>query len=55
MQVLNTAEQPIAGLYAAGDVVGGTMGDLYTGGQTYNWALTSGVQAGRAVAAELAK
>ena len=55
MQVLNTAEQPIVGLYAAGDVVGGTMGDLYTGGQTYNWALTSGVQAGRAVAAELAK
>ena len=55
MQVLNTAEQPIAGLYAAGDVVGGTMGDLYTGGQTYNWALTSGVQAGRAVVADLAK
>ena len=55
MQVLNTAEEAISGLYAAGEVVGGIMGDLYVGGQTYNWAMTSGVQAGKAVTADLSK
>ena len=55
MQVLNNSEQPIAGLYAAGEVVGGIMGDLYVGGQTYNWAMTSGVQAGKVVSELLAK
>jgi fumarate reductase flavoprotein subunit len=55
MQVLNNSETPIEGLYAAGEVVGGIMGDLYVGGQTYNWAMTSGVQAGKVVSEKLGK
>ena len=55
MQVLNNSEQPIAGLYDAGEVVGGIIGDLYVGGQTYNWAMTSGVQAGKVVSELLTK
>ncbi|MBE6107657.1 MAG: FAD-dependent oxidoreductase [Erysipelotrichaceae bacterium] len=55
MQVLNTAEEAIPGLYAAGEVVGGIMGDLYVGGQTYNWAMTSGVEAGKSVTKALSE
>lgn len=53
MQVLNTAEQPVAGLYAAGEVVGGCQGDLYLPSSTFTWAMTSGVQAGKVVSAAL--
>ena len=55
MQVLNSNDEAIPGLYAAGEIVGGVMGDLYVGGQTYLWAMTSGVQAGREVSEALAK
>jgi len=53
MQVLNTADQPVAGLYAAGEVVGGCQGDLYLPSSTFTWAMTSGVQAGKVVSAAL--
>lgn len=55
MQVLNNSDTAVEGLYAAGEVVGGVMGDLYVGGQTYLWAMTSGVQAGKAVSEALMK
>ena len=49
MQVLNTDQQPIDGLYAAGEVVGGLEGDVYYGGSLFGWAMTSGHNAGLAV------
>ncbi|HIT64078.1 MAG TPA: FAD-dependent oxidoreductase [Candidatus Ventrimonas merdavium] len=49
MQVLNTAQEPIEGLYAAGEVVGGLEGDIYLGGTLFGWAMTSGYDAGKAV------
>ena len=55
MQVLNTAEEAVPGLYAAGEVVGGVQGDLYLGGSTFTWAMTSGVEAGRVVSEALAQ
>ena len=55
MQVLNTSEQPVAGLYAVGEVVGGVQGDQYLPSSTFTWALTSGVQGGKVVTAALAE
>ena len=55
MQVLNTSEEAIPGLYAAGEVIGGVQGDLYVGGTTFLWAMTSGVEAGKAVSEALAQ
>lgn len=52
MQVLNTDQQPIEGLYAAGEVVGGVEGDVYMGATLFGWAMTSGFLAGEAVSAE---
>ena len=49
MQVLNTSQEPIEGLYAAGEVVGGLEGDVYYGGSLFGWAMTSGHNAGLAV------
>ena len=49
MQVLNTAQEPVQGLYAAGEVVGGLEGDVYLGGSLFGWAVTSGHNAGLAV------
>ena len=49
MQVLDTDGQPIQGLYAAGEVVGGVVGDIYAPGSLFGWALTSGHNAGLAV------
>ena len=53
MQVLNTSEEAVPGLYAAGEVVGGVQGDLYLPSSTFTWAMTSGVEAGRVVSAAL--
>lgn len=55
MQVLNTSEEAVPGLYAAGEVVGGVQGDLYLPSSTFTWAMTSGVEAGRVVSAALAE
>ena len=55
MQVLNTSDAPVAGLYAVGEVVGGVQGDLYLGGSTFSWAMVSGVEGGRQVAEVLGK
>ncbi|MEQ2443752.1 FAD-dependent oxidoreductase [Pseudoflavonifractor sp. CLA-AP-H29] len=49
MQVLDTDGQPIQGLYAAGEVVGGVVGDIYATGSLFGWAMTSGHNAGLAV------
>ncbi|MDO4268542.1 MAG: FAD-dependent oxidoreductase [Eubacteriales bacterium] len=49
MQVLNTAQEPIEGLYAAGEAVGGLEGDIYLGGTLFGWAMTSGYDAGMSV------
>lgn len=55
MQVLNTSDAAVEGLYAAGEVVGGVQGDLYLPSTTFTWAMTSGVEAGRVVSEALAK
>lgn len=49
MQVLDADGQPIQGLYAAGEVVGGVVGDIYAPGSLFGWAMTSGHNAGLAV------
>ena len=49
MQVLNTAQEPVEGLYAAGEAVGGLEGDIYLGGSLFGWAMTSGYKAGTSV------
>ena len=49
MHVMNTDGQPIQGLYAAGEVVGGVVGDIYAPGSLFGWAMTSGHNAGLAV------
>src|ERR1035437_10755368 len=53
-QVLNSAEEPIPGLYAAGDAIGGLMGGFhggYTGGVTQ--AIVTGMMAGENAASIL--
>lgn len=48
MQVLNTQQQAIPGLYAAGEVIGGLEGDVYMGATLFGWAIASGYTAGNA-------
>lgn len=55
MQVLNTAQEPVEGLYAAGEVVGGLEGDVYMGGTLFGWAVTSGYNAGNAASVAIAE
>ncbi|WP_130860025.1 FAD-dependent oxidoreductase [Gracilibacillus phocaeensis] len=42
LQVMNTDQDPIEGLYAAGEIEGGVMGDDSPSGANNAWALTSG-------------
>ena len=55
MQVLNTSQEPVEGLYAAGEVVGGLEGDVYMGATLFGWAVTSGYNAGNAASAAIAE
>ena len=49
LQVINKDNQVIPGLYAAGEVVGGVMGDDSPSGANNGWALTSGKLAAEAI------
>lgn len=49
MQVLNTDNQAIEGLYAAGEVIGGALGEIYAPGALFGFSLTTGYNAGMAV------
>lgn len=49
MEVVKSDDTPIQGLYAAGEVVGGALGDIYAPGALFGWAMTSGYNAGNAV------
>ena len=49
MQVLNKDQNPIEGLYASGEIVGGLEGDIYYPGSLFSWAITSGHNAGLSV------
>ncbi|MBQ7826278.1 MAG: FAD-binding protein [Clostridia bacterium] len=53
MQVLNTNQEAIPNLYAAGEVIGGHQGDVYMGGCLFAYAICSGHNAGLAAAAAL--
>ena len=50
MQVQNTAGEAVPGLFAAGEVTGGVMGDDSPSGANNAWALTSGKLAAEAAA-----
>ena len=50
LQVINTKDEVIGGLYAAGEVVGGVMGDDSPSGANNGWALTAGKLAAEAIA-----
>lgn len=50
LQVKNTGDKVITGLFAAGEVVGGIMGDDSPSGANNAWALTSGKLSAEAVA-----
>lgn len=52
LQVINTKDEVIGGLYAAGEVVGGVMGDDSPSGANNGWALTAGKLAAEAIAAQ---
>lgn len=53
--VLNTTQEAIPGLYAAGEVVGGLQGDVYMGGTLFGWAIASGHNAAVSVVETLTK
>lgn len=53
LQVMNTNNEVIKGLFAAGEVIGGVMGDDSPSGANNAWALTSGKLSAEAVAAEI--
>jgi len=55
LEVQNTDGQTIPGLYAAGEIVGGVMGDDSPSGANNGWALTSGKLAAEAIATKLGK
>lgn len=55
MRVLTTAQEPIPGLYAAGEVVGGLEGDVYMGATLFGWAIASGHNAGISASAVIAE
>ena len=55
MQVLNTNQEAIPGLYAAGEVVGGLEGDVYMGATLFGWAVASGYDAANAVETVIAQ
>lgn len=53
LQVMNTSNEVIPGLFAAGEVIGGVMGDDSPSGANNAWALTSGKLSAEAVSAEI--
>jgi fumarate reductase flavoprotein subunit len=50
LEVINTSGEVIPGLYAAGEVVGGVMGDDSPSGANNGWAVTSGKLAAEQIA-----
>lgn len=53
LQVMNNSNEVIKGLFAAGEVVGGIMGDDSPSGANNAWALTAGKLSAEAVAEEI--
>ncbi len=53
LEVINKSGEAIPGLYAAGEVVGGVMGDDSPSGANNGWAVTSGKLAAESIAAAL--
>ena len=54
LEVINKNGEVISGLYAAGEVVGGVMGDDSPSGANNGWAVTSGKLAAESIATALA-
>ncbi len=55
LQVQNTSGEVIDGLYAAGEVVGGVMGDDSPSGANNGWAVTSGKLSAESIAEKIAE
>ena len=53
LEVQNTSGETVSGLYAAGEVVGGVMGDDSPSGANNGWAVTSGKLAAEKIAEAL--
>ena len=53
LEVQNTSGETVSGLYAAGEVVGGVMGDDSPSGANNGWAVTSGKLAAEQIAEAL--
>ncbi len=53
LQVLDVYENPILGLYAAGEIVGGLHGNSYIGGDSVGSCMTFGRLAGKSIAGKL--
>ena len=53
LEVQNTSAKTITGLYAAGEVIGGVMGDDSPSGANNGWAVTSGKLAAEQIAKTL--
>ncbi|QQO10025.1 FAD-dependent oxidoreductase [Breznakiella homolactica] len=46
LEVVDSSDKTLPGLYAAGEIVAGVNGDIYTSSTCVGWAVTSGYQAG---------
>lgn len=55
LQLVDGLNQPIPGLYAAGEVIGGVFGKNFPPSSGVGWALTSGMLAGESIAEALAE
>ena len=55
LQIVDHLNQPVAGLYAAGELVGGVFGANFPPSTGVGWALTSGMLAGESIAEYLSK
>jgi urocanate reductase len=54
-EVIDEADQPIPGLFAAGELIGGVQGDDSPPGSNVGWALTSGRMAAEYIVEQLTK
>lgn len=55
LQIVDGMNKPVAGLYAAGELVGGVFGANFPPSTGVGWALTSGMLAGEAIGAYIAE
>ncbi len=55
LNVVNSMNKPVEGLFAAGEIIGGVFGAYFPASCGVGWAVTSGVLAGESISEYLAK